>query len=450
MNMIVRIFATCILIGLAVNKSFSQVTYNYTGAVQTYTVPLFVTQLIIDMAGASGGNSFGLAVVNTPGLGGRVQTTLNVTPGDVLNIYVGGRGVDGSATGIVAGGWNGGGNAYTAFGLYSGGSGGGGSDIRFGGTAFANRLVIASGGGGAATNTFSGGDHGGNGGGLVGLNGVSGDLLPTTFGFGGTQVAGGAGGFFAPYVPGVNGTLGLGGDAGSDSAGGGAGGGYYGGGGGCWAGGGGGSSYVTPVGSSLTTHTPGFQTGNGYISITGIIIPLPISLSLFRSNCTEENVELTWQTTSEEDNNYFSIEKSLDGVDFYEIGQTKGNGNSNQIINYRFIDTENAGLAYYRLKQVDFNGKFDYSNIIFESCRNQVTEITIAPNPSNGIFTVDFGTELIEAQLYVSTTLGETIMTKLISNQKNMVISLDDFPKGVYHLTLINNGQKEVKKLVKL
>jgi len=111
-----------------INKTIiSQVTYNYTGAVQTYVVPPNIDSLLIDMAGASAGNSVGLAVINNPGLGGRVLTKIDVTPGDILNLYVGQKGSDGSMTVIVPGGWNGGGNSGvdTSTNLYGGGAGGG-------------------------------------------------------------------------------------------------------------------------------------------------------------------------------------------------------------------------------------------------------------------------------------------------------------------------------------
>ena len=126
------------------------VPYGYTGSVQTFVVPAGVTSIAIDAGGAQGG---GDATNTTHAAGGRVQGTMTVTPGQTLNIYVGGAGVDGSlsTSAAAAGGYNGGGaggHYNTVPPGYSGGGGGGATDIRIGGTALSNRFLVAGGGGG--------------------------------------------------------------------------------------------------------------------------------------------------------------------------------------------------------------------------------------------------------------------------------------------------------------
>jgi Glycine rich protein/SprB repeat/Secretion system C-terminal sorting domain len=229
-------------------------TFNYTGTVQTYTVPAGVTTITVDVYGAQGGFGYNVPSV-TPGLGGRVQATVAVTPLEVLNIYVGGQGGPGGTTIGGTAGYNGGGTGGGWPGGRSGGGGGGASDIRQGGTALSNRIVIGAGGGGTGVN-YSSGNAGGNGGGLTGSNGLTGTYL----GGGATQSAGGA----------PNGTLGAGGNAPNNQTGGGGGGGYYGGGSSAWEGGGGGSSYTAPAVTSVT-HTAGARTGNGLITITAMV-----------------------------------------------------------------------------------------------------------------------------------------------------------------------------------
>lgn len=231
--------------------SFSQpVTFSYTGAAQTYTVGACITSITVDAKGAEG--STPNSSVALAGKGGRVQAILPVTPGEILNIYVGGAGTN------VAGGWNGGGNP----GAGSGAGGGGASDIRQGGTALTNRIVVASGGGGAGA-VWSTNCHGGNGGGLTGLNGIyASSYDPMWCGSGGTQTAGGIAASTNGSQPGTSGFGGTGG-----TQGGGGGGGYYGGGGGSYGGGGGGSSYAIGAASGVV-HTAGFQTGDGQITVT--------------------------------------------------------------------------------------------------------------------------------------------------------------------------------------
>jgi len=423
-----------------------QINFVYSGAVQTYTVPPAVFSIIVDMTGASGGNSDGLAVVNTPGNGGRVQTTLTVTPGQVLNLYIGGVGGDGVAgTGGTAG-WNGGGDGGGAFGLYSGGGGGGGTDIRMGGTALANRTVIASGGGGAATNTFAGGDHGGNGGGLIGDNGVSGDLLPTTFGYGGTQTAGGAFGFFAPYIPGVAGSLGFGGDAGSNSAGGAGGGGYYGGGGGCWAGGGGGSSFVLASVTSITTHTAGFQTGNGYITLTPIS-SLPIGLTNFTALKVVNTISLAWTTASERDNDFFEVQKNYENK-WETIAIIDGAGNSTTQINYRVTDVyPNNGINIYRLKQTDYNGQSTYSKIISVDF-NAENGVEIFPNPAVNFLIVSHD-KIIKEDIKIINSKGVILNSKVDFDQLSpgeIRINLYNLKSGVYFIQVKTEVLQFIKR----
>lgn len=231
------------------------VMFSYTGAVQTWSVPSNVTSLRFDLSGASGGRDSysGSAVV---GMGGRVRGTMAVFPGNTMNIYVGGMGGDGTPTGAT-GGYNGGGiGTYYAYG--SGGGGGGATDIRIGGTALANRVVVAGGGGGNGQDlavAFAGGAGGG-------LTGGNGETFNATAARGGTQAAGGAPSTYPGWAGGSFGALGFGGAASTQGVSGGGGGGYYGGGGGVWSAGGGGSSFTSP-GAFNVTHTQGANEGNG-------------------------------------------------------------------------------------------------------------------------------------------------------------------------------------------
>src|ERR1035437_6720439 len=138
-----------------VTKAQTVSTFSYTGSPVSYTVPLGVFSLTVDMQGGKGGNSNCSGV---GGNGGRVQCTLATTPGQILNIYVGNAGTNYTSSGVVTGGYNGGGNGYQY-----GGSGGGASDIRVAGTALTNRVVVAGGGGGAGGQWGDG--FGGGGGG---------------------------------------------------------------------------------------------------------------------------------------------------------------------------------------------------------------------------------------------------------------------------------------------
>ncbi|MFH9355225.1 Ig-like domain-containing protein [Kitasatospora sp. NPDC017646] len=263
---------TCVTTG-----SLVTCTFNYTGAADSFTVPAGVTQLGFDAKGASGGAS---ASGETGGAGAEAIGTLAVTPGQTLQVNVGGAGGNGSSGSGGVGGFNGGAAGAASLEGFSGGGGGGASDVRSGTFDLASRLVTAAGGGGAGgggTSNLPGGTGGA--GGQSGVNGSNG-------GSDGTAPGGGGGGGATPTTPGAAGTggngdaspgtLGTGGAGGTApfSGGGGGGGGVYGGGGGGGsntgdnqegAGGGGGGSSAAPAGS---TYTTGANKGNGVVILT--------------------------------------------------------------------------------------------------------------------------------------------------------------------------------------
>lgn len=239
------LLALIVLISFCINVAVAQThTFTYTGSPQTYTVPAGIHYLAVDAMGASGGvddlfPTFG----SVSGCGGRTKCLLPVAPGDILKIYVGGKGPN-STEHIFVGGYNGGGSqgVTSAFGYVGGG--GGATDIRIGGTTIANRVIIAAGGGGSGV---GGSYNGGDGGGLMGLPAKQNGIVNSSSGLGGTQSAGGAGATLWGIAE--SGSLFAGG-VGVFSSGGG-GGGYYGGGGGSGLGGGGGGSSYVNMGVAL-------------------------------------------------------------------------------------------------------------------------------------------------------------------------------------------------------
>jgi Glycine rich protein/Divergent InlB B-repeat domain len=244
--------ATIVTLAFASPAAATTETFGFTGGVQQWTVPPGVHSATFDVFGAEG--CCDPPIVTLPGLGGRAVTTIAVTPGDTYTIVVGESGSHGQAPSF-----NGGGDSTRP--------GGGASDVRFGGTTLADRIIVAGGGGGAGTCGNGGpgdpGNGGGNGGGAAGepgtppAGGCAGDP-----GGGGTDSAGGT-----ATSPGVAGAFGVGGDAtGADlSQGGAGGGGWYGGGSGSDFGAGGGGSGHGPAGTVFQT---GVHTGDGEVDVT--------------------------------------------------------------------------------------------------------------------------------------------------------------------------------------
>lgn len=108
--------------------------------------------------------------------------------------------------------------------------------------------------------------------------------------------------------------------------------------------------------TGFSTFTISGSTGDGSA--------LPIELIYFNATPNQKTVDLTWATASELNNDFFTVERSIDGLTWEQILTVNGAGTTNQRTNYRDIDTRPAaGLSYYRLKQTDFDGKWSYSNI---------------------------------------------------------------------------------------
>lgn len=258
-----------LLVTCALATASTSVSFAYTGASQSFVVPINVTTITVDAWGAQGYSASG----GGGGLGGYSRGDLAVTPGETITVNVGGAGtVANLADILMGGGFNGGGDGVVwpnGAGQNYAGGGGGASDVRRG-SLLVSRLIVAGGGGGGTTN----GSIGGAGGGLVG-----GTATGSTPGTGGTQLVGGN----------VNAGFGFGGDAISGNTGwvGGGGGGWYGGGASpAHYGGGGGSSYIGGVGVTNGLLLQGVRAGNGAVTLTFDTVPEPsmtmlLALSLF-------------------------------------------------------------------------------------------------------------------------------------------------------------------------
>ncbi|TKT86535.1 T9SS type A sorting domain-containing protein [Dyadobacter frigoris] len=115
-----------------------------------------------------------------------------------------------------------------------------------------------------------------------------------------------------------------------------------------------------------------------------ISLPLPVTLIYFKAALTTENqVQLSWSTASETNNDFFTVERSANAKKFYGIKTVPGNGNKSQISNYQVIDAEPlAGISYYRLKQTDKDQTFAYSKIASIKLNDLSNVVSTYPNPA--------------------------------------------------------------------
>ncbi len=162
--------------------------------------------------------------------------------------------------------------------------------------------------------------------------------------------------------------------------------------------------------------------------------PLPVKLLEFNAKPVNTNVQLNWTTTSEINNDYFTIEKSLDGKNWVEIGTVKGAGNSEILTNYSFNDVNTViGVQYYKLKQTDVNGEFTYSQIIPVSF-GSVLNLNVYPIPSNNLVNVNFENDPNSSfDLTIYNTVGQVILTQT-GTGNNHQLDITTLENGIYFI----------------
>jgi hypothetical protein len=215
-------------------------------------------------------------------------------------------------------------------------------------------------------------------------------------------------------------------------------------------------------GTCVTSSTPALtqRTGMSGFSVFAIAqstAPLPIQLTEFSGTAEQDFNHLIWTTASENNNDYFTLERSTDGVTFDEVGRVDGAGNSTQLIRYSFNDMNPAeGVNYYRLKQTDFNGLYTYSSIIELSFhRGNMSVNNVRPNPTSGEVNFDFASpEETEIHFIITDVTGRVVADEY-RKVKAGITSIDtliaDEGAGVYSLKVIETGHGfiSVSRIVK-
>lgn len=204
-------------------------------------------------------------------------------------------------------------------------------------------------------------------------------------------------------------------------------------------------------GDQITFSSNSLSNGDGYYTIGTLDFDnstLPIELLSFDAIAKESNVDLHWRTATEINNDYYTIERSQDGNWWEEIAQVPGAGNSNEVLSYDYTDIQPLeGVSYYRLKQTDFNGSFDYS-AVRKIAIKQKKEIIVYPNPTeNKINIVNFSGNINDIQVY--NALGQNLSTQIGGNyieSTNLQLDLSSLPRGVYFISLDNHNLKVFKK----
>ncbi len=183
---------------------------------------------------------------------------------------------------------------------------------------------------------------------------------------------------------------------------------------------------------------------------------LPIELASFDGEAKEDVNVLDWVTISEIENDYFEIERTLDPTrDFEVIGKVKGHGTTSKPEKYQFIDEQPIPSGYYRLRQVDFNGEYSYTDIVHIVRRDQAISISnIFPNPAIDVLNIKY--EVMENNTIVDITLtdmlGRVVLFKSSeqsSGTQQEVLDISQLSTGIYTMTIQSQDVKIINKIVK-
>ncbi len=184
--------------------------------------------------------------------------------------------------------------------------------------------------------------------------------------------------------------------------------------------------------------------------------PLPVTLVAFNGKYNNGLSSLDWQTTQEINNDYFAIQRSTNGKDFTVVGKVTGAGNSSISKSYQFQDPiSGAGYVYYRLRQVDIDGKSVLSPIVRLNMGSKAASFELYPNPFINSFTASFSaTKPATATLLIRSINGQVLYSKTIAVTKGFnaiqLSNLPVMPSGLYHVSIQNaeiNFQGKMQKL---
>jgi len=226
---------------------------------------------------------------------------------------------------------------------------------------------------------------------------------------------------------------------------------------------------ITEIGDYARAHASILQ-GDGKIILAGDAgtsydyalarynndIVMPLHFTYFNATSTNNGgIALNWQTAQENNNAYFAVERSGDsrfrGNDgtSLEITRINSKGNSSQAQTYSYTDNAPLqGTNFYRLKQVDKDGRFSYSQIVSVTLQNGLFVI-LYPNPVKDVLNIKGLSSINNYELIINNSGGNVMVQTSISNASSYMWNLQRLSKGIYYLSLVSNNKTTTVKFVK-
>lgn len=179
-------------------------------------------------------------------------------------------------------------------------------------------------------------------------------------------------------------------------------------------------------------------------------VQLPVELTFFNASIREDGVVLQWQTASETNNEKFQVERSAGGTFFERIGEVAGAGNSTSANHYSFLDQMPLdGLNLHRLKQIDFDGRFEYSPVEMVNYASSRPTVQIYPSlVQNELRIVLQQEELLSIRIY--DLYGNSYQSQKLGLRKEATIDLQALPKGTYLIQIGMGHSVKTERFLKL
>lgn len=175
--------------------------------------------------------------------------------------------------------------------------------------------------------------------------------------------------------------------------------------------------------------------------------PLPVELAFFNATLKDKNVILSWMTASESNNDGFEIQHSVDGQNWDAIDFMNGAGDSNDAITYDALHEEpRIGTNYYRLKQMDFDGAFEYSSVRVVELEGK-NNFNAYPNPVKDVLNVELPySEEVTISIY---NLNGQLVKQEITTSNRLALNFNDLQSGIYIMKLTGTNTQIVQKVIK-
>lgn len=214
-----------------------------------------------------------------------------------------------------------------------------------------------------------------------------------------------------------------------------------------------GSSFTPISVATYTSGDPSFTSVSNFTGFSPFVVAsgsaLPVELSYFNVIKRNKTVDLQWQTLSESNCDYFGVERSNDGITYAELTQMRGNGTTQATNDYLYTDAQPfAGMNYYRLRQVDFDGRSEYSptrNVVMGTSN----DVKLSPTITRNSIELSFATALNnDSDIYIAEiSTGRILYSGMVqADSYGKTIDVSNLQAGTY-LLKFSNGTEVVTKM---